>query len=219
MRYITAVAAGIVPDVETPWADGSLRLSDTQMAILDGIAQCDQGEGSDAAVGLLLRVGGEQRAKVHEYVKYPPPTRESSKQDIETIQNGTPADVVALVRRLPKHQALYPVSEYLADAYYRYTRRKVDIADRVAILVYLTYVGRRPTAYSDTMVRLAGSEDVRERKAAAGGLLSIASIIPELPERLKPLIAEETDPQVKAKLEAASEKSAKAMEMRFPGHH
>jgi hypothetical protein len=217
MMYITAVAAGIVPDVETPWADGSLRLSKTQMEILDSIAQCDRAEGSDAAVGLLLRVGGEQRDKVREYVKYPPPTRDSSKQAIQTIQNGTPKDVVALLRRLPKHGALYPVSEYLADAYYRYTHPKVAIEDRVAVLVYLTFVGRRPNAYSDTMVRLAGSENVRERRVAAGGLLSVASIIPELPEQLKPLIAKETDPQVKAQLQAVSKKSAKSMDMHSPG--
>ncbi|NQT88412.1 hypothetical protein HQ560_16720, partial [bacterium] len=211
VEYMVAVGAGIVPDVEPAPPGGGLRLSDTQMAILEGIARCSENEASDAAVALLLRVSGPQRETVRKYLRFPPPTRESSIKAIETIQKGAPKEVVALTRTLAKHPALYPVAEHLVEAYYRYTREKVAPALRMALLEYLVYVAARPYAFSDTFVRLAQSTDKAERSAAIASIGRVAHTIAVYPERLKPLIAKETDPKLKAQLEAARRKAQEAL--------
>jgi hypothetical protein len=212
--YLHKVAAGTLPALEDPWPDGTLRLAPVQMTMLEELQRVDSQQATDAALALLLRVGGEQRERVRQFVQLPKCQSKQVLRMVPTIKTYDPDKMTnMLVHDTMKGDRMYPILDVIVDTYYRYRKEKVDPRYCARILYFSYFTAKNNLAYGLTLFAMLDSPDVAERRAGAEGFHAIGAggtgFIDDLRARLK----KETDPKTKSLLQGAIQRAVKAGEI------
>jgi len=212
LRYLCKVAGKAVPDVAPPWPDGTLRLSESQMEILDLIARRSSQRASEAALMLLLRVGGEQRQKLHKYVSLPPLKYLGLKEAAKIIQSGNAEKVrETVIHGLPFSDSARALLVVMVDTVYR----SKDPALRAPLLYAIQGVCNLPTAPIYMLLSMVQSPDVAERRAAAEILRMVGPGVRFAVDQLRAAAEKEGNRRIRGILRSAVQRSKSGR----PGSH
>ena len=209
LLYLCKVAAKRVPDLAEPWPDGGLRLSDEQMAMVQGIAHRGEKLAEVTAIALLLRVGGEQREKIRKLIKCIPPFDDPVLGPVLTdLRSDDPTKVRNVIAHgIPHDGKSYPLAPLMADAYYKHT----DPTTRATALYGLFCSGGLSDPYKWALFSMLESPDPVERRAAAASFARIGWQAAFFIGELRTALAKQTDPQTRRALESAIGQASAAL--------
>ncbi len=204
--YLGKVAAKCVPDAAEPWPDGSLRLSDEQMAMLQTIARRDENLGENTAIALLLRVGGDQREEVRKLIKITPPFDDPVLGPVITdLQSDDTTKVRnAITHGIPKLEKAHALAPLMAEAYFKHE----DPTTKATALYGLFSAGGQAETYQWALFRMLASTDMVERRSAAAMFARIGRLTIPFYADLRAAAAKETDPQSRRSLDSALSQAA-----------
>ncbi|MFP4055821.1 MAG: hypothetical protein ACLF0G_03010 [Candidatus Brocadiia bacterium] len=213
--YLNHVAAGLVPDLEPPWPDGGLRLSDFQMDLLQGVARRNQPLATACALGLLMRVGGPQRDEVRRFVKLDKQGANRVLRLAPIFEDGSPAEVSQLVtHKIPKGPRNYPILDVAVDTYYRYCKEGVEPRHRAILLYFLLLSAKDADPFRYRLFALLQPQrEVEERRAAAEALRMAGTANMYFLDDLRAALERATDAKVKAALKGAIAEGKRGIEL------
>ena len=208
--YLCRVAANGVPDLAEPWPDGSLRLSDEQMKMLQGVTQHDEKLGEVAAIALLMRVGGEQREEVRKLIKCVPPFDDPILGPLLTDlrSDDTTKFCTVIIHGIPHEHSARSLAPLMADAYYKHN----DPTTRATALYGLFLAGGQADPYKWALFKMLESSDTVERRAAAASFARLGGKTAFFIGELRSALSKQTDPQTRHSLESAVSVAAAAIQ-------